>query len=394
MRESVFQPSDIIIADDSLDNLRVLTEILTAQGYLVRPAISGHVALKAIQNCSPDLVLLDIVMPDLDGYEVCRQIKAQHRTRDIPIIFMSALGEIVDKVKAFEAGAVDYITKPFYAEEILARVKIHLSLRTLQRELQAQNGQLQQEIAERAQVEDALKASEQQLRELNASKDKLLSIIGHDLKSPLASLHTLLQFAEDYFETYTPEKLKELVVMQRTSIENLLKLLDNLLAWSRLQRGLFEYFPQRFPIEQAIRRNVDLFGQMAAQKQIRVHASVDPQVFVYADYNMLDTVIRNLMSNALKFTPVGGSVEISVRPCENGVEVAVTDTGLGIAADVLPFLFQIDRIPKRLGTAHETGTGLGLFVCQELLAKNRGRLDVESAVGKGTTFRLTLPTKD
>lgn len=383
---------DILVVDDHPENLRALTEILMNQGYLVRPAINGPVALKAVQNSHPDLVLLDVLMPGMDGYEVCRQFKANPQTRDIPVIFMSALGELVDKVKAFEAGAVDYLTKPFYTEEILARVKIHLALRSLQAELQTQNLRLQQEVAERTRAEDALKVSEQQLRELNASKDKLFSIIAHDLKSPLSSLKGLLQFAEEHLESYTPDKLREMIVMQRTSIEHLLKLIDNLLTWSRLQRGILDYFPQRFPLEQAIRRNLELFRHVAAQKQVTMNSTVSQQVIVYADYNMVDTVIRNLLSNALKFTKSGGQVTISADMQATCVTTAVADTGIGIEPDLLPLLFRGDAPPKRLGTQHEKGTGLGLMLCKELVERNGGSVSVTSEAGQGAIFTFTLPT--
>jgi signal transduction histidine kinase len=382
---------NILIVDDSAENLRVLTDMLTEQGYLVRPAINGHVALKAIQNTLPDLILLDILMPGIDGYEVCRRLKADAHTKDVPVLFMSALNEVVDKVKAFEVGGIDYVTKPFYPEEVLARLHTHLALRRLHCALQEQNVRLQQEIIERTQAEEALKASEQQLQELNAGKDKLLSIIAHDLKGPLSSLKGLTQFAEEHLDNYTPEKLKGMIMMQRSTVENLLKLLENLLTWSRLQRGILDEFPQRLMLKQVFTRNLDLLAPMAAQKNLTLETSYPQKLMVYADYQMVDTIMRNLISNAIKFTYPGGKILIAARQQEQHVEISVTDTGIGIDAEHLPQLFRIDAKYKRLGTDREKGTGLGLILCKDLVEKNSGRIWIESEVGKGTTFTFTLP---
>lgn len=138
--------TDILIVDDTPENLTVLTQMLAQQGYRVHPAISGKIALKAALNAPPDLILLDIVMPDMDGYEVCRQLKNHKKTHDIPILFMSALHETTDKVKAFELGGIDYITKPFQEEEVLARVRTHIALHNLQKRLEEKNAQLQEAL--------------------------------------------------------------------------------------------------------------------------------------------------------------------------------------------------------------------------------------------------------
>lgn len=158
--------ANILVVDDTLDNLRLLMGMLSKQGYVVRPAPNGSLALTAAQSDPPDLILLDIKMPEKDGYQVCQELKADRRTSDIPVIFLSALDEVFDKVKAFAVGGVDYITKPFQFEEVLARIENQLTIRNLQRQLKAQNTQLQQELEERAAIEEALRLSETKYREL------------------------------------------------------------------------------------------------------------------------------------------------------------------------------------------------------------------------------------
>ncbi|MDM8522458.1 response regulator [Desulfococcaceae bacterium HSG8] len=175
MIQSDTEQSDILIADDTPENLHILMQILTEQGYQVRPVLNGELAFQVAQKSLPDLILLDILMPGTDGYEVCRRLKAGERTRDIPIIFISALDETGDKVRAFELGGVDYITKPFQEEEVLARVRTHLSLRKMQMQLQTQNQRLQQEIHERKQTELALRESEEKLGTImNAAADAII----------------------------------------------------------------------------------------------------------------------------------------------------------------------------------------------------------------------------
>jgi signal transduction histidine kinase len=304
---------------------------------------------------------------------------------------MSALDETLDKVRAFESGGVDYITKPFHPEEVIARIETHLMLRNLQKTLQEQNIRLRQEITERKQAEDALKESEQQLRELNVSKDRFFSIIAHDLKGPLGSLKGLTQFAEEHLDNYSPNKLKEIVVLQRKTTENLVKLLGNLLTWSRIQRGMLEYSPQSINVKGVVDRNVTLFMPNAEKKQITLKSSIPEEVVAYADFHMVDTVVRNLISNALKFTHPGGTIDVSIRQDEKYIEVSVSDTGIGIGKEHLPKLFRIETKYKRAGTAREKGTGLGLILCKELVEQNSGEIWVESEVGKGTVFRFTLP---
>ncbi len=180
MTQTILKQNDILIVDDMPENLNMLMQILTEQGYLVRPVLNGELALQVVQKSMPDLILLDILMPGTNGYEVCRRLKAEERTRDIPIIFISALNEMMDKIKAFDLGGVDYITKPFQAEEVLGRVKTHLSLRNMQIQMQSQNQQLQQEIRERKQSELALRDSEEKLRAImDSATDAIILLDEH-----------------------------------------------------------------------------------------------------------------------------------------------------------------------------------------------------------------------
>ncbi len=693
----------ILVVDDTPENLRLLVNIFRNKHYSVRPVRDGRTAMIAAISQPPDVILLDILIPDPDGFEVCRQLKADERTRDIPVIFISALSDVFDKVKAFSLGGVDYITKPFQDQEVLVRVETHLNNHLLRRQLKEQNlrlkheisarsqiedalnksrrllkhifasleevvlvvdrhsrtvalanpaleqifgytqqdvlgkgidflymsheeselferdilntleagelfhaeakmrhkdnsvfisehkataitdakeqiiavihivrditerklsekalqhhnqellllnrighlvssslelhqvleialkeiqkrlkvvsasfwllvpetqellcvhaigpgrGELiqqrlapgqgiagwvvrhgksaniadveedsrhfagvdkqtgvtvqsmlsvplrskgnaigalnltdsepahfstqdlqfveliastvaiavenarlyataQQEIVERKQAEEALQEANEQLKLANDSKDKFFSIISHDLRSPFSVLLGYTEVMNIFFDEYSPEKLKDEIQRVYHTAGKLYALLENLLTWSRVQRGAMQFEPKRLELQEIVKDCLDLFLSKAEQKQVRIHSSVSDELGVWADLNMLNTILRNLISNALKFAEAGGEVTVSARQDAEQIEVAVSDTGVGIASEDLSKLFRIDIQFSESGTAGEKGTGLGLNLCHDLVQRNAGKIWVESEIGKGTTFRFTLPS--
>lgn len=230
-----------------------------------------------------------------------------------------------------------------------------------------------------------------QLAELNASKDKFFSIISHDLRNPFSVMLGYSQLIETNFNTYPPEKIHRLFSKLRTAAERLYVLLENLLTWARLQQGAMEYHPDFIEINRLTAETVDLLFVQAGQKRITLQNLIQGEFFAYADHNMLSTVLRNLISNAIKFTPEGGRIAVSALQNEGWIELAVADTGVGIKAEDLPKLFRIDVQHTQVGTAGEKGSGLGLNLCKDLVEKNGGRIIIESEEGQGTTVRFTLP---
>jgi two-component system sensor histidine kinase/response regulator len=383
MNETTFQEATILLVDDEPKNIQLLGNLLQQQGYAVEFATSGEEAIQWVNTRTFDLILLDVMMPEMDGYEVGQRLKSHPATREIPVIFLTAKTDTESVVRGFNLGAVDYVTKPFQQQELLARVRTHVALVNQRRILDKYAALLEERNLELRQKND-------QLEELNTSNDKFFSIIAHDLKSPLSSF---LGFADilEMLPTKTQDQVEEIVGQFRTSAKNLFALLENLLTWSRLQRGMVEYLPQALNIKDFVARNVNLLSPNAAQKQITLHNRVLQDIVVSADLYMLDAVIRNLLSNAIKFTGAGGAVEISATVAEAMVTVAVADTGMGIPEEKLGKLFRIDAKFKHRGTAGEAGTGLGLILCKEFVEKNGGSIRVESQLGKGATFFFTLP---
>ncbi len=376
----------ILIIDDKPANLGVVADYLADDGFDILVSQDGESGLAMAEEEQPGIILLDIMMPGIDGFETCRRLKANPTTQQIPIIFMTALTEIHHKVEGFAAGGVDYVTKPLQQEEVLARVKTHLQIRAQAEKLSEQAKRLQEQATE-------LQQKNELLLELNASKDKFFSIVAHDLKGPFQPLLGSTELLAEIAETLTPQEIKELGQSLHRSAKNVYNLLESLLTWSRLQQGRMEYQPIKLDLKQIADQTCQLLTESATAKGIALQSKVKAGIFVYVDENMLNTVIRNLTSNALKFTPLGGQVTIraNLELATKVIEIAVIDTGVGISQADIAKLFKIAVHHSTLGTAKEKGTGLGLIICKEMVEYNGGCIWVESELGKGTAVKFTVP---
>lgn len=235
------------------------------------------------------------------------------------------------------------------------------------------------------------KQIEEELRELNASKDKFFSIISHDLRNPVTFIVGFSELLLNDLEALSQEEIKLYVTNIHRSAKNLYDLLENLLQWAELQRGRVDYQPVKVDLRELIETNANLLQGNASEKTIDLSYELDEDCVVYADRYMLNSVIQNLMSNAIKFTHLQGTVKISARRQGKSVEVSIIDTGIGISAEQLASLFQMDQYQTTLGTAGEKGTGLGLMLVKEFVEKNGGKISVESVLNKGTTFKFSVP---
>jgi len=357
------QGKKILIIDDNFVNISVLLEQLTAYGYKTLIAENGEVGIKRAIYAKPDLILLDIMMPGIDGYETCRQLKNDPETENIPIIYMTALTSLSNRVQGFESGAVDYITKPFQKEEVIARIQTHLMLQDQRRELEA----------------------------LNRTKDTFFSILAHDMRGAFMPLVGSVDIAKRIIEKYDDAKLHKFFSRIVSSVSNINKLLENLLCWGRLQRKQMTTAPQSIDLFKLMEWLVQLYQEQARQKKIQLSHTIDTTLCARADSNMAETIFRNLITNAIKFTPSEGKVSIAGKMESSHVVITITDTGVGISPDRLPGIFKPDVKIKTRGTAGEVGTGLGLILCQEFATMNNGSIEVESTTDQGTTFSVYLP---
>jgi len=363
--------ADILVVDDTRENLRLLTKLLVEHGYYVRPVSSGQKALSAIRNQLPDLILLDIMMPDLDGYAVCNQLKADERTCDIPVIFISALEEMNDKVKAFHAGGVDYITKPFQAEEVLVRVETHLSMRGMQKKLQEQNTQLQRYATE--------------LQDANAELSQYAYVVSHDLKAPLRAIRNYADFLREDLDDILDDEQKMYLDKLNNAVQEADTLIGDILALSRIGRRESDF------------QTLDV-GAFLRSLIASLHFPADVEIVMRDDWPTLRIepvlfrqIFQNLLGNALKFNRSSHKrVELNWRENEaNQYDFSVSDNGIGIQPEYHERIFQMF---ERLHVREEfEGTGIGLTIVKKAVSKLGGAIRVESEPGEGSTFFITLP---
>jgi signal transduction histidine kinase len=252
------------------------------------------------------------------------------------------------------------------------------------------NIKLAKEITIRKEFENQLRKSEQELRDANDSKDRFLSIIAHDLKSPLAALRSMLDLLNHDLSDFTENDIKDIIGEMDNSAKNVFELLEDLLSWSRAQTGKIQYNPDNIDISLIINNIITLMKPSAEKKNINLYGDITQGILCYADANMISTVLRNLVSNAIKFTYPGGEVSIQVTQFDTFVEINVSDSGKGISAENIEKLFKLDSHLTTLGTSQEKGTGLGLILCKEFVEANDGKIWIESRQGKGSNFKFTL----
>ncbi len=354
----------ILVVDDVTKNIQILGNFLREAEYDVAVATGGMQALSILENVTPQLILLDIMMPGIDGYETCARIKQRPATRDIPILFVTAKTDTEDIVRGFELGAVDYITKPFSRPELLARVRTHL---------------------------DLLHYREEFVKSLR-DKDKFFSIIAHDLRGPLGSFMSISEYLSDNLNELDIEEVQPLLGEMRNTGRGVYRLLENLLEWSRIQLGTITYMPTDAPFQDILDGISSILETQSSRKGIGLTFTGDLAVGVIADHHMISTVVRNLVQNAIKYTPRGGTVIVAVNtsPADELATISVIDNGVGMDASTLNGLFELAHSRSTPGTEKEKGTGLGLILCKELVALHGQRLTVSSEPGRGSTFTFTL----
>jgi signal transduction histidine kinase len=362
------------VVDDVPANLHVLAAMLKERGYEARPVPSGRLALEAARNDPPDLVLLDVNMPEMNGYEVCERLKAEPRLAEIPVIFISASTETLDKVQAFARGGVDYVTKPFQFEEIQARVAAHLKIRNLQLGLEARNRELA--------------ASLDRLRQLEALRDSLVHMIIHDLRSPLSVVRMSLDMAMQEAGNGNLAVAAADIRRAQQGARKMGQMVNNLLDVSRLEAGQMKLRRSEWNLVAVVR---EVLAELVplAEGRLLVFEPTQEAVQVAGDREIVGRILQNLLGNALKFTPDPGEIRTTIEADEAGVRVSIADTGPGIAAEHHQKIFE--KFAVLDGRPGGASTGLGLAFCRLAMEAHGGQLGVESEPGRGSTFWFVLP---
>ena len=360
--------SSVLIVDDLPNNVRLLSIMLTEKGYQVRKAINGQMALNTVRSLIPDLILLDINMPDLNGYQVCEQLKADEKTREIPVIFISALDDVFDKVKAFQVGGVDYISKPFQGEEVMARIENQLTICR-------QKKQLQNEIKERQKTEETLEI--------------YLHAVSHDLRNPVIGMLMILNNLIKNSQGETKEVSRKILQQMANSCDRQLTLIDSLVETRQndLWGVSLELKPlSLYEIGQQIGQEWEL---RLKENQATLINNFSPDLpLVNADAHHLWRVFENLLANALKHNPQGIIITFSARLEGNYLRCSIADNGVGISETQRKKLF--DRY-QRGNNNNQISLGLGLYLCRQIIHAHGGEIGIMNNDEKGSQFWFTLP---
>ena len=410
-------PPRILVVDDAPENLELLGAHLTEAGYHILTAANGQEALTAVAAHAPDLILLDVMMPVLDGYEVCRRLKSNEETAFIPIVMLTALQDFEHRLRGIELGADDFLTKPFNHLELLTRVRSLLRVKSLHDQVAAYNRLLEEMVAERTQ---ALERALTDLKEMDRLKSEFLANISHELRTPLTPIKGYLPcLLRGDFGALAPKQSLILGHISE-SVERLHRLIEDLLAFMQWESGEISLRFEAARVESVVKTAMRRVAAAVKEKGVELTTGFDANLPpVRADAATLGRAIEHLLENAVKFTPNGGRVTVTARricDCQfpiadlkagdadpqsqisnqkpkirDFVEIAVTDTGVGIPTEVISKIFdrfyQVDSSPTR----QHGGTGLGLAIVKRILDAHEAPIAVESLPGQGTTFSIRLP---
>lgn len=361
----------LLVVDDVQTNVLLLKALLGKEGYGILVANNGQEALEVIRNENPDLILLDVMMPGMDGFEVAERLKSEEFRCEIPIIFLTALDDTQSIVNGFKLGVGDFISKPFRKEELMVRIKHQLSLVAARRIIEEKN---------------------EELRKTIAGRDKMYSVIAHDLRSPMASmkmlLNTIMMSVEK--DKIDPDIFDMLEMSNKTS-EEVFSLLDNLLKWTKSQLGKLTVIPQKLDISGLADGVVEVMNSVAEVKHIKLIRTDHESFFVYVDIEMIKSILRNLISNAVKFSNPDSEIKVGIKAEDGKVIVSVTDSGKGIKKEDQHKLLKNSTHFTTYGTNSEEGSGLGLLLCRDFARKNGGELWFESEENLGSVFSFSLP---
>lgn len=365
----ILNGSKILIVDDIQDNIKLLGQNLNKFNVKISVATNGLQAVNTANKVKPDLILMDINMPEMDGIDATKLIKSNPKTHHIPIIFITALAEQEDVIRGFEVGGVDYVTKPFNTKIMLQRVKTHLTLKF---------------------QKDKIELTNKKLIYADIEKNKFLSIIAHDLKSPFAGILGLMKIIVEEYESLSEEEKIEFITSVNDSLKNQYEFLDNLLSWSKIQFGKTKMDRISFNFPMLLDKILGVFKLNYEAKNIKIVKKIEnPDIF--GDVNMMYSVFHNFLANAIKFTKENGTITITSSEEDNHYKFSVIDNGIGMDPKTINSLFKIDEIRSRPGTNQEPGTGLGLILCKEIVEQHHGKLIVESKENFGTKLIVELP---
>ncbi len=394
----------ILLVDDNENNLLSMETVLESEGYEFAKAVSGREALRILLHDQDfSLILLDVKMPIMDGYETAELIYQRESLQHIPIIFITAHDyEEASVFKGYKAGAVDFIRKPFNPEMLRAKVAVFAELFKKNKLLKKQerklkiinddliqlNAELENRVTERTAELENLNFD---LKALNLSKDRLLSVISHDLRNPLGSILLSSEYLHQNAEKVKKEQLVRISEMIHRTSKEMLQQLNELVDWAMQQRDKSRFTPTKLELINEVNQAIELLTSFANQKQIKLENYIQENICVNADEYMLRSILQNIITNAIKYTPIGGEpITITAIATEDMLEICVQDRGIGMSPERRNMLFEMYNYSSEPGTDKEKGSGLGLLLVKDFVSQHGGSITIESEVGVGTCFKFTI----
>lgn len=375
---------EILVVDDASANAQMLSLMLNDNGYKVRVALSGKLALSAVQDNLPDLILMDINMPEMDGYEVCGHLKADVKSREIPVIFISSLSDTMDKVKAFKLGGVDYVEKPFRLEEVLSRIETHLKIRKLQRELSCQNQHLEELVRERT---GQLAEAHRRLAIMDRTKGEFLNLISHELRTPLNGIFGVGEMLCQ--EDAMNPAHKELWDIFNTSRNTMMRILDDALLLTQIEISGETFSSQTTRLDSILDSAMSFVKNHGNTEAVILQKFSPAGINVQGDPALLVKAFSSLFETASRFSS-GEPVTVACKKTSASVEVAICAKGRTIPEDMLAGFFDVFSVTKPLRDVGDLG--LGPPVAQRIISLFDGSVDVRNEGAAGVSFNVTCKT--
>lgn len=368
----------ILIVDDTEANIDILVDLLS-EDYELMVALDGQTALDCVAEQHPDLILLDVMMPGIDGHEACRRLKADDTTRHIPIIFVTAMNQDSDEAEGLALGAVDYITKPFNPDLVHARVRNHLTLHHAMQMVESQRNELQENY--------------DKLQKLEQLRDDLVHMVIHDLRGPLTGITGYLDLIPIFGDLN--EKQSRYVENSRSSCDQLINMISSLLDVSKMENNELTLNIESTDLVSLINDTISSLQGLASQGNITIlPPDTDTTQIVPCDKEFISRLLTNLIVNAIKFTPDGGTITIGLQKDDQACRISVSDTGPGIPADYHSRIFEKFGQIEARQDGQQHSTGLGLTFCKLAAEAHGGAIGVESQENQGSTFWFSLPNED
>ncbi len=368
----------VLIVDDNINNLQIVSNFIqkSNRNYKISISTNGKHALNSIKRSKPDLILLDVMMPNMDGFEVCEILKKNEKTKNIPIIFLTAKDQTMDIVKGLKIGGADYVLKPFNFEELLARMETQISLK-LSRD------KIKKDLKKINNLNEKLKKA-------NLTKDKMLAVIAHELRNPIGNFKMFLDLLTHKNYKINEIKRQQILELMKENANSTYNLLENLLFWAKTQDDGIRFLAEKLNIKKLIDKIISNFSISIERKSIKIINDIEKDFEINADKNMLSTIFRNLISNSIKFCFENGKIKISLKKHKEFSEFIVSDNGIGISKKNIDKIFDKNKNFSTYGTQEEKGTGIGTDLCRIFVEKHKGEIWVKSVENKGANFHFEI----